>query len=58
MEIFNKKKEELAKLNHQFQNDYDLGDAVRKFFNGDVEINRQLANNHDLGVFVRKFLRS
>jgi hypothetical protein len=49
-----KKLEEIANLH---VNDYDLGGAVRKLFNQNVEINRHFPNNHDLGVFIRKEIK-
>lgn len=58
MKLLQENKDQLSKLSTEFVNDYDLGGAVRKFFNQNVDINRDFPNNHDLGVFVRNFLKN
>ena len=58
MKLLQENKDHLSKLSTEFLNDYDLGNAVRNFFNQNVDINRDFPNNHDLGVFVRNFLKN
>ena len=58
MKLLQENKEQLSKLNTEFANDYDLGNAVRNFFKQNVDINKDFPNNHDLGVFVRNFLKN